>query len=76
VIDISLHDPGKTVADADNIDAFQFAADCCSADNAVDAGCRSAPHKDSQFFLLLHIDPPFAVNVEASISKSLMMGKL
>ena len=44
--DVSLHQPLEPVADADDLDAFELAADGCGADDAVDAGRRPAADED------------------------------
>ena len=42
-VDVALHDPLEAVADADDLDAFEPAADRRRADHAVDAGAGPPP---------------------------------
>ncbi len=49
VVDVALHDPLEAVADADDVDAFELGADGGRADDAVDAGGRTAADEDANF---------------------------
>jgi hypothetical protein len=46
VLDITLHDPLESVADADDIDTLEPAADGGGANDAVDARGRAAADKN------------------------------
>ena len=54
VIDVALHDPLEPVADADDVDALEPGADRRRADDAVDAGRRSAADENGQRMVMLH----------------------
>ena len=48
VLDVALHDPLEAVADADDLDAFEPAADGRGADDAVDAGGGAAADENCE----------------------------
>jgi hypothetical protein len=50
VIDVALHDPLEAVTDADDLDAFEAAADRRGADHAVDTRRRPAADENAHSF--------------------------
>ena len=54
VVDVALHDPLEAVADAEDLDAFERAADGGGADDAVDAGGGAAADEDGELLLMAH----------------------
>ena len=54
VVDVALHDPLEAVADAEDLDALEHAADGRGADDAVDAGGGAAADENGQSLLMAH----------------------
>ena len=54
VIDVALHEPLEAVLDAQHVDALEGAADRRRADDAVDAGGRTAADQNGDFLRMMH----------------------
>ena len=54
VVDVALHDPLEAVADAQDLDTLEDAADRRRADDAVDAGGGAAPDENGESLLMAH----------------------
>jgi hypothetical protein len=52
VVDVALHQPFETVADADDVEAFEPGADRGRGDDAVDAG-SGAPADENRKTLMM-----------------------
>src|SRR5262249_34247707 len=57
VFDVPAHQPLETVADADDVHAFEGGADGGGADDAVDAGGGPAAYQDCEFLVTFHASP-------------------
>jgi len=56
VIDVTLHDPLKPVAQADDFEALELGPDGRRTNDCIDTGRRAAADKNGQFLVMLH--PP------------------
>src|SRR5262249_47316684 len=54
VLDVAVHEPFESVADADDFHAFKGGADRRGPDHAVDSGGGSAADENGQFLVMLH----------------------
>src|SRR5262245_40135666 len=54
MVDVALHDPFETVAQADDFDARHARADRGRGDNAVESGSGSAPAENCELVMSIH----------------------
>src|SRR5262249_37852360 len=57
MVDVALHDPLEAVADAEDGDSLERAADGRGPDDAVDSRCGPAPYEDGERAVLAHVAP-------------------
>src|SRR5262249_52473368 len=55
MLDVTLHQPVKPIAHANDVHAFQCGTNCGSADHGIYTWGRSAPNQDCKFFMMFHI---------------------